>query len=268
MEPLAAVVVDDEAPARALLRDLLGDHPQITVVGEAGSVPDAVRLIGERKPAIVFLDIRLGRGNGFEILTQLQAPLPRIVFVSAFGQYAVRAFDNDAVDYLLKPLDPARLRRTVERLCAPGAAPPMQDLGTLVKTLQALVGALPVNGATHGTSTEPTAPSRPRFVARDEERFVVIDVPQVSLIEADKNYVWFTLGGKRVRARYSLNDVEAGLGHGEFLRLNRSTIVRGTQIQGFERNFRGRLLVQLRTGERIVCTAGYREGVLRYLGVS
>ena len=93
-------------------------------------------------------------------------------------------------------------------------------------------------------------------------------MPQVTLIEADKNYVWFSLGERRIRARYSINEVEASLDEQEFMRLNRSTIVRAAQIQGFERNFRGRLLVILRSGKRVVCTAGYRERVLRYLGVS
>ncbi len=260
MDVLNAVLVDDEAPARALLRDLLGDYPQVKVVGEASSVAEAAEVIQRLRPGILFLDIRLGRGNGFELLSQLPTPPPRVVFVSAFGQYAVRAFDNDAVDYLLKPLDPARLRRTVERLHATSATP---DLASLVNTLQSLVGALP---ARQSVQVQPSP--RPRFVAREDDRFIVIDVPQVSLVEADKNYVWFTQGAKRIRARYSINDVEASLDPGEFLRLNRSTIVQAAQIHGFERNFRGRLLVILKTGKRLVCTAGYRERVLRYLGVS
>ena len=265
MEVLEAVLVDDEAPARALLRDLLSDYPQVRVVGEASSVAEATEVIRRLRPGILFLDIRLGRGNGFELLSQLPLPPPRVVFVSAFGQYAVRAFDNDAVDYLLKPLDPARLRRTVERLHATNSVP---DLAKLVSTLQSLVGSLPARDTQARAAGNAPASARPRFVAREDERFVVVDVPQVSLIEADKNYVWFSIGAKRIRARYSINDVEASLDPGEFLRLNRSTIVQAAQIQSFERNFRGRLLVILKSGRRLVCTAGYRERVLRYLGVS
>ena len=265
MQVLSAVLVDDEAPARALLRDLLSDYPQVSVVGEASSVAEAAEVIQRLRPGILFLDIRLGRGNGFELLAQLPSPPPRVVFVSAFGQYAVRAFDNDAVDYLLKPLDPARLRRTVERLHASNTTP---DLASLVSTLQALVGTLPPREGAARQNTDAHTPSRPRFVAREDDRFVVIDVPQVILVEADKNYVWFTQGSKRIRARYSINDVEASLDPNDFLRLNRSTIVQATQIHSFERNFRGRLLVILRSGKRLVCTAGYRERVLRYLGVS
>lgn len=271
MEVMDAVLVDDEAPARALLRDLLSDYPQVRVVGEAGSVAEAADLISRVRPGLLFLDIRLGRGNGFELLSQLPKPAPRVVFVSAFGQYAVRAFDNDAVDYLLKPLDPARLRRTVERLhaaraTANGADP--QDMARLVSTLKSLMESLPPRESPVGTDAVAKPNGRPRFVAREDDRFVVIDIAQVSLIEADKNYVWFTHGARRVRARYPINDVEASLNPGEFLRLNRSTIVRATLIQSFERNFRGRLLVILQNGKRLVCTAGYREGVLRYLGVS
>jgi two-component system LytT family response regulator len=256
VETLEAVLVDDEAPARSLLRDLLGEHPQVRVVGEAGSVPEAVEIIDRLRPALVFLDIRLGRSNGFDLLGKLPVPPPRIVFVSAFGQYALRAFDNDAVDYLLKPLDPARLKRTVDRLAAPR---PSVDVEALARTLQALIERLPNRDATPLTG-------RPRFVARDGERFVVIDIARVTSIEADKNYVWFEFDGHRVRARYAINDVESSLDAQQFLRLNRSVIVRASQIQSFERNFRGKLLVTLKAGRRLVCTAGYRERVLRYLG--
>lgn len=258
METFDAVLVDDEAPARSLLRDLLGEHPQVRVVGEAGSVPEALEVIDRLRPALVFLDIRLGRGNGFDLLGKLPVPPPRIVFVSAFGQYALRAFDNDAVDYLLKPLDPARLKRTVERL---GVPRPAVDVEALARTLQSLIERLPARDA--GSAA---APARPRFVARDGERFVVIDIARVTTIEADKNYVWFEFDGHRVRARYAINDVESSLDPQQFLRLNRSVIVRAGQIQSFERNFRGKLLVTLKAGRRLVCTAGYRERVLRYLG--
>jgi two-component system, LytTR family, response regulator len=263
MSALDAVLIDDEAPARALLRDLLGEHPEVRVVGEAGSVAEAAELVRRLRPGIIFLDIRLGRSNGFELLTQLPQPPPRVVFVTAYGQYAVRAFDNEAVDYLLKPLDPARLKRTVERLCAVPGGTPAPDMGALLATLQSLAGALPNAPAPAAA----VAPARPRFVARVDDRFVVVDVSQVQVIEADKNYVWFCTAEGRVRARYTINDVEASIDPGEFLRLNRSTIVRAAQIEGFERNFRGRLLVILKSGRRIVCTSGYRERVFRYLGV-
>lgn len=261
MTVLAAVLVDDELPARALLRDLLGDFEQVRVVGEAGSVADAADVIERLQPQVVFLDIRLGRSNGFELLARLLKPAPQIVFVTAYGQYALRAFDNEAVDYLLKPIDPARLKRTVQRLAA-STAP--QDLSGLLATLKSLAGALPTAAAPLPASA---APTRPRFVAKDEERFVVIDVAELQWVEADRNYVWFGLPRGRVRARYTINEVEASVDPAEFLRLNRSTIVRAALIEGFERNFRGRLLVVLRGGRRLVCTSGYRERVLRYLGV-
>ncbi len=263
MTVLDAVLVDDELPARALLRDLLGDFQEVRVVGEAGSVADAAEVIERLRPQVVFLDIRLGRSNGFELLARLPKPAPQIVFVTAYGQYALRAFDNEAVDYLLKPLDPARLKRTVQRLAASRAP---QDLTGLLATLKSLAGALPVAAAPLPATTA-VPPTRPRFVAKDEERFVVIDVAELQWVEADRNYVWFGLPRGRVRARYTINEVEDSIDPAEFLRLNRSTIVRAALIEGFERNFRGRLLVVLRGGRRLVCTSGYRERVLRYLGV-
>jgi two-component system, LytTR family, response regulator len=261
VEAFDAVLVDDEAPARALLRDLLSEHSEVRVVGEASSVQEALEVIARERPALVFLDIRLGRGSGFDLLTRLPAPVPRIVFVSAFGQYAVRAFDNDAVDYLLKPLDPARLRKTIERLRATQGLP--VDMDALLRTLKSLLD----QRAPRESAAAAANHGRPRFVARDGERFVVIDIGKVSSIEADKNYVWFEFDGTRVRARYSINDVESSLDAEQFLRLNRSLIMRASEIAGFERNFRGKLLLTLRNGRRVACTAGYRERVLRYLGV-
>lgn len=271
MTVIDAVLVDDEPPARALLRDLLSEHPEVRVVGEAGSVTEAADLIHRLRPSLVFLDIRLGRANGFDLLAQLPQPAPRIVFVTAYGQYAVRAFDNEAVDYLLKPLEPARLRRTVERLKAPGPAP---DLAVLLNALKALGDAAAGNSATgqrapghYAPAAQPASGTRPRFVAREEDHFAVIDVAQVQWIEADRNYVWFCMPDGRVRARYTINEVEASVDTAEFLRINRSTIVRAALIAGFERNFRGRLRVMLKDGRRVVCTSGYRERVMRYLGI-
>jgi two-component system LytT family response regulator len=255
---LTAVIVDDELPARLFLRELLAEHPAIRIVGEADSALGAVSLIEECKPDVVFLDIRLGKHNSFNVLSQFRLPLPKIVFVTAFGQYAARAFDNSAIDYLLKPLDPARVRRTVDRLFQSTVSIDIQTLFAAVATLTERIAA----GSRAASSSMPV-----RFVAREGDEHVVVDLRDVTLIEAERNYVCFCVAGRRLRVRKSINEVEQVIDGTDFIRVSRSIIIRAADIVSFERNFRGRINVRLRDGKSITCTAGYREQVLRYLGI-
>lgn len=255
---LSAVLIDDELPARRFLRELLAEHPSIQIVGEADSATGAVALIQDLKPDVVFLDIRLGKHNSFNLLSQLPMPLPKIVFVTAFGQYAARAFDNSAIDYLLKPLDPQRVARTVERLLRSSVS---IDMDALLIAFSSLSDKIAL-----GARATPPAPPV-RFVAKDGDEHIVVDLRNVNFIEAERNYVCFDTGERRLRVRKSINDVEHAIDGTDFIRVSRSIIVRATEIISFERNFRGRLNVRLRSGKAISCTAGYREQVLRYLGI-
>jgi two-component system LytT family response regulator len=258
MTSLSAVLVDDELPARVFLRDLLAEHAAITIVGEADSAASAVKVIEENKPDVVFLDIRLGKHNAFNVLSEFPVPIPKIVFVTAFGQYAARAFDNSAIDYLLKPLDPARVRKTVDRLMR--ATVPM-DVDTLLAALATLSARV-----AQGPRMTP-APPPVRFISKDGDEHVLVDLRKVTFIEAERNYVCFHANDRLFRVRRSINEVEQVLGGMDFVRVSRSLIIRAADIVSFERNFRGRLNVHMRTGKSITCTAGYREQVLRYLGV-
>jgi two-component system LytT family response regulator len=258
MTSLSAVLVDDELPARVFLRELLAEHPAITIVGEAESAASAVKVIEESKPDVVFLDIRLGKHNSFDVLSQFPLPIPKIVFVTAFGQYAARAFDNSAIDYLLKPLDPVRVRKTVERLLRATVPLDVQTLLAALTTLSERIAA--------GSHSAPRPPPI-RFIAKDGDGHVLVDLRKVTSIEAERNYVCFYASDRLFRVRRSINEIEQVLGGMDFIRVSRSLIIRAADIVSFERNFRGRLNVHLRSGKSITCTAGYREQLLRYLGV-
>ena len=112
---LRALIVDSEAPARELLQDMLATHRNVRVVGEANSAPTAVSLYEDLHPNLVFMDVQMPKGDGFSLLPKLQ-PLPAIIFVTACDQFAVRAFEVDAVDYLLKPVRPERLANALQRV--------------------------------------------------------------------------------------------------------------------------------------------------------
>jgi len=117
-----AVIVDDERLARNKLRALLEAHPEIRIVGEADGVGAALRVIEESQPNVLFLDIQMPRQSGFDLVNQLKQPV-KIIFVTAFDEYAIRAFEINALDYLLKPINPERLARAIERLPHPSTAP-------------------------------------------------------------------------------------------------------------------------------------------------
>jgi two-component system LytT family response regulator len=254
---LTAVLIDDERPARLCLRELLAEHPAIQIIGEADSAVGAVRLIEDSKPDVVFLDIRLGKHDSFNVLSQFPVPSPKIVFVTAFGQYAARAFDNGAVDYLLKPLDSARVRKTVDRLLKATVSTDIQGLCAVLTTLSERIAAGP-----HTLHPPPV-----RFVAKDGGEHILVDLRKVTMIEAERNYVCFSASERQLRVRKSINEVERALEGSDFIRLSRSLIIRAADIVSFERNFRGRLRVHLLSGNSVTCTAGYRERVLRYLGL-
>jgi two-component system LytT family response regulator len=254
---LTAVLIDDEQPARLFLRELLAEHPAIQIIGEADSAVGAVRLIEESKPDVVFLDIRLGKHDSFNVLSQFPVPSPKIVFVTAFGQYAARAFDNGAIDYLLKPLDSARVRKTVDRLLRATVSTDIQGLCAVLAALSERIAARP--DALH--------PPPARFVAKDGDEHILVDLRKVTLIEAERNYVCFNVSERQLRVRKSINEVELTLEGSDFIRVSRSLIIRAADIVSFERDFRGRLRVHLLSGKSVTCTAGYRERVLRYLGI-
>src|SRR5262245_41158698 len=118
---LRAVIIDDERLARNEMRSLLAEHPQVEVVAEAADVASGVAMLNAHHPDVLFLDIKLGRESGFDLLERLGST-PKVVFITAYDQYALRAFEINALDYLLKPVNPVRLKKTIRRLT--GNAPP------------------------------------------------------------------------------------------------------------------------------------------------
>lgn len=208
---MKVLLVDDEAPARAALRGLLRDHPAIAIVGEAESIDRARQRLALDDYNLVFLDVHLRGGTGFD-LVPLVRPEARIIFVTAFDQFAARAFDINALDYLVKPVRPERLARALQRVAIPPAAPPAAVLAP---------GDLVYLKTGNGTS-----------------RFIPLD--QIAAIEADENYSLAHLaGGQRLQVRRTMKAWEDSLPPAHFVRVHRSTIInlaryRGAQRQSYE----------------------------------
>jgi two-component system LytT family response regulator len=219
---MRALIVDDEPLARRELRRLLGEFSWIQIVGESGNIDEARADIEQLSPDIVFLDIQMPGGTGFDLLAQLDR-VPRIVFTTAYDQYAVKAFEVNALDYLLKPIEPERLANTLRKIQPPPASP----------------GAAAAD-----------APLEQLFI-RDGPRCWFVPLREVSVFSADGNYVRLLWGKERPMLGRSLASLEEKLDPKRFFRANRSQIVNLDFIHGVELGEGGRLHVQLRDGPEI-----------------
>jgi two-component system LytT family response regulator len=215
---MKALIVDDEPLARRELRRLLGAFPSIEIAGEAGNIDEARERIETLAPDVVFLDIQMPGGSGFDLLAQLDR-VPRIVFTTAFDQYAVKAFDVNALDYLLKPIEPERLASALRKIQAAPPAARDEPLGQI-------------------------------FV-RDGPRCWFVPLREVSLFSAEGNYVRMLWGRERPLLGRSLAALELKLDPQRFFRANRGQILNLDFIQQVDLGEGGRLHVQLRDGPEV-----------------
>lgn len=219
---MKALIVDDEPLARRELRRLLAAHRSIQIVGEAGDIDEARERIVALLPTVVFLDIQMPGGTGFDLLAQLER-VPRIVFTTAYDRYAVQAFKVNALDYLLKPIEPERLATAVDKLQAATPARREADEDSWLEQL---------------------------FV-RDGPRCWFIPLREVSVISADGNYVRLQWGKERPLLGRSLTALEGKLDPRRFFRANRQQIINLELVRSVDLGVGGRLHVQFSDGREI-----------------
>ena len=227
---MKTLLVDDEPLARRELRRLLAPYPWIEIVGEASHVDEAEERIHALEPELLFLDIEMPGGTGFDLLARLDLA-PRVVFTTAHDEHAVRAFEVAALDYLLKPIEPERLAAALARL--PG-------------------GARPATTAT-STSTSPSAASAPlqQLFVRDGARCWFVPLRDVRLLAAEGNYVRVVWGAEEPLLGRSLVTLEQHLDPQRFFRANRHQIVNLDHVEQVEMGPGGRLVMMLRGGPEI-----------------
>ena len=239
------VIVDDEPPARAKLQRFLAPLPEFTVVAEADSVESATAAIGAHLPDLVYLDIQLGARSGFEVIEAIRGiHSPHIVFATAYSEYAVQAFDVQALDYLLKPFDRERFLRSVDRVKAAMADP---DHGDLEERVRRVLAAMPGQ----------PAPVK-QILVRDKERAYFVSVDSIERISAAGNYVEIHSGGKVHLLREPLEKLIAQLDTDEFIRVHRSHAVRLAFIAELLPMFHGDYELVLRNGERLALSRRYK----------
>ena len=225
---MRVLIVDDEAPARDKLRRWLGTHSDLEIAGEAADGLAAAAAIETLKPDAVFLDIQMPGLSGLEVAAQLESDTaPLLVFVTAFDEHAIRAFDLNAVDYLLKPYDRDRLEKSLHRL-------------------RGRSGGTPARSAVH-TARAQTRSSERLLVPRGEQ-LELIDAASIHWLEADDNYVHVHTASAHYLVRRTLADLLVQLGEQRFVRIHKSTAVNLAEIAALAPLFKGDHEVRLRSG--------------------
>src|SRR5687768_8307181 len=233
------VVVDDEPLARTVIREYLKSHPGVEIVAECGNGFEAVKAVTELSPDLMFLDIQMPKLDGFEVLELLGRAVP-VVFTTAYDQYALRAFDVHAVDYLLKPFDEARFAEALARARARIAAAEVQPVDALV------------------SEARPRRAPVERVLIRDGAQVHVIPVARIDYVEAQDDYVCFKADGRDYLKDQTMAAVETLLDPTRFVRIHRSYLLNIERIARVELYAKDSRVAILRDGRRLpVSRAGY-----------
>ena len=256
---MRVIIVDDEPLARDRLRSLLAKESDVQVVAECGDGREAVTAIRRENPDLVFLDIQMPELDGFGVISQLKGGhLPLIVFVTAFDEFAVKAFEVHALDYLLKPFDKDRLKHAVayarDRLKSPNPVDLTEKLTALLDSLQ--------TGAPGGDGRGATD----RIAVKLDGRVIFLRPNEIDWIEAQDNYVKLHAGREAHLVRDTLSNFETRLDARRFIRIARSTIVNIDRVKEMQPMFHGEYVVILHDGTKLTMSRGYRETLQQYLG--
>jgi two-component system LytT family response regulator len=243
------VLVDDEAPARSLLREYLASHLDVTVAGECANGFEAVKVIAESTPDVVFLDVQMPKLDGFEVL-ELLDPGPVVVFCTAYDEYALRAFEVHAADYLLKPFGRERLAEALTRVRSRLAEARRGGVTTAVATAPS-ARALAASARPAGRWVE-------RLLIKDGAKVTVIPVDQVDYLEAQDDYVEIHAQGKAWLKNEALADLAGGLDPARFVRVHRSFVLNLERLARLEPYGKDSRVAILHDGRQLpVSRAGY-----------
>jgi two-component system LytT family response regulator len=235
------MIVDDEDLARGIVREYLASYPGFEIVGESSNGFDAVQAISELQPDLLFLDVQMPKLNGFEVLSLLDVR-PKVIFVTAYDSYAIKAFEVNAVDYLLKPFSRERFGQALMRVTGTDADAAHDDLDTLIRG-----------------NRSPAAPVE-RILVRDGTRVHVIPAESVDHIEAQDDYVTIYAAGKKYLKLERLTDLETSLDNRRFVRVHRSHIVNIERLVRLETYAKDSRIVILTDGTKLpVSRSGYEK---------
>lgn len=240
VDPITAVIVDDEMYARQSLATILQGYPQIDVIAECAHGLDAVKFVNALHPQLLFLDIQMPKLDGFDVLELLGEDIPLVVFVTAHDEYAIRAFDNNALDYLLKPIDPQRLEKTLERV---------------QQRLQS--GEMYLFAEMMSERKQRDAPLQ-RILVRDGGDVYVIPVGDIMYFESADDYVAIHSQGKTHIKQERLQNLEQLMDERLFCRIHRSCLLNLSYLAGIENDTKDSKVAVLKNGIRLpISRSGY-----------
>ena len=239
---MKTIIVDDEPLARDRLRSLLADHCDVEIVEEFGSAGQARDFLRAGRPDLMFLDIQLGDDTGLSLASVAQpASTPYVIFTTAFPDYALQAFEARALDYLMKPIEPARLREALDRV--------RRNLGS------------------HGTAADARPRTRDRIAVQNGNRSLLVRISDIDWIESVGNYVKLHTGSSRYLLRRALYKLQDDLDPAEFIRIHRKYVVNVSRIAEIGRGVRrGDFSVKLRDGTILKMQAPYAAQLQEIVG--
>ena len=223
---MKALLIDDERLARNELRRLLAAHADIEIAGEAVDADDAAAKVAALKPDIIFLDVQMPGADGFSLLEQLEPPLPLVIFTTAYDEFAVKAFEFNALDYLLKPVDPNRLVAALEKVRPHGSAAPFA-------------------GGRDRLGLDD------KVFVREGDRCWFVPVKNIRLLESEGNYTRLHFDDQKPQLFRSLTAMEERLDSKQFFRANRKQVINLAWVDNIEPWFSGGLLVKLKGGLKV-----------------
>ena len=242
-----AVIADDEPLARHKLRQLLAGEPDIAIVGEGETASQAISTVLASKPSLLFLDIRMPGMDGFDVLGELRhaghSPMPAVIFTTAYDQYAIRAFEINAADYLLKPFTNDRLHTAIDRI--------------RVRINYEISDQVLDNHGDH-TSTQ-------RIIFKSRGRILFLPIGEIRWIGAEENYIRLNIGSDSHLLRGTISDMESRLGSEAFIRVHRSFIVNLNYVKEVRAERNGDYAVLMLDGQKVPMSRGYKSLIFEKL---
>lgn len=233
MRTIKTIIIDDERLAREELKSLLNNYPEIEIISEAKNGEEGAQLVNELNPDLIFLDVNMPGLSGFDLLKQLNE-IPLVVFVTAYDEYAIKAFEVDALDYILKPVDPERLNEALKKI-----------------TLRFVEDNIPAETEFSDLQPKKILSATDSVFIRDGEKCWFVELSKVRMLESEGNYVKVHFDQFRPLILRSLGSFEERLDPDYFFRANRKFIINLKWVEKIENWFNGGLIVELKTGEKV-----------------
>ena len=254
-EPIRVLIADDETLARRGIRHQLERHPRYQVVAEAADGAQTIQRIKDSSPDVVFLDVSMPLGDGFDVVSAVgKNNMPSFIFVTAYQDHALRAFDVNAVDYLLTPIDPERFDEALQRSEARRGT---TDSAEVAQRLERVLNALE-----HRLSGPAEASQAQRISIKTSGKVLLVDANQIDRLESEGNYLNVWIKGTKHQVRETMQEFLARAGTPAFTRVHRSIAVNRSAVKGIEPFGRGTYVLMLRDGSRVLSSYSYRENVL------